>query len=213
MFETTEIFIHKLKAADRMGTNTPLNSDYYLRGNQASMSIAHEVHRLLNNKDTLMAFTGYFDHLLTTLLLINIKNKLSLTEKITGAEKRVYSVLVECIENVSKHTILENNTHNLSTLILSKSESKYTIITGNQVMNEEVPLLKKRLEKVAASSAAELKQLYREQILSKRTDENNAGLGILDIAIKTGNQIKYEFKPITEFTTFYLLQTEINIQK
>ena len=196
-----------------IGTNTPLNSDNYTRDNRTSMAIAHEVHTLLNNKDTLMAFTGYFDHLLTTLLLINIKNKLSSAEIITGAEKKVYSVLVECIENVSKHTIIGSNAQNMSTLLLSKSETKYTIITGNQVMNEEVPLLKNRLEKVVKSSAPELKQLYREQILSKRTDDNNAGLGIIDIAIKTGNQIKYEFRPLTEFTTFYILQTEINIQK
>lgn len=193
-------------------TNTPLNSDSYTDSG-ASMAKAFEVHSLLNDKDTLMAFTGYFDHLLTTLLLINIKNKLSTAEVLSGVEKKVYSVLVECIENVSKHTIVGNNAQNMSTLLVRKSDTKYTIITGNQVMNEEVPLLKERLKKVENSTFPELKQCYREQILSKRTDDNNAGLGILDIAIKTGNQIKYEFKPLSETTTFYLFQTEITIQK
>lgn len=193
-------------------TNTPLNSDSHTDSG-VSMAKTFELHALLNDKDTLMAFTGYFDHLLTTLLLINIKNKLSTAEVLSGAEKKVYSVLVECIENVSKHTIVGNNAHQISTLLVRKSTTKYTIITGNHVMNEEVPLLKERLKKVENSTFPELKQCYREQILSKRTDDNNAGLGILDIAIKTGNQIKYEFKPLTETTAFYLFQTEITIQK
>lgn len=193
-------------------TNTPLNSDSFTRDSGAAMAKALEIHSLLDSKDTLMAFTGYFDHLLTTLLLINIKNKLSTAEILSGVEKKVYSVLVECIENVSKHNIPGEN-QNVSTLLISKSDAKYTIVTGNHVMNEEVPLLKERLQKVASSTFPELKQSYREQILSKRTDDNNAGLGILDIAIKTGNQIKYEFRPINESTTFYLFQTEITIQK
>ncbi|MFY9308849.1 MAG: SiaB family protein kinase [Bacteroidia bacterium] len=194
-------------------TNTPLNSDSFTSESGATVAKALEIHSLLNNKDTLMAFTGYFDHLLTTLLLINIKNRLSNAEMLSGVEKKVYSVLVECIENVSKHNIPGNNIRNISTLLISKSDTKYTIVTGNEITNEEVPLLKERLERVAGSTLQELKQSYREQILSKRTDDNNAGLGILDIAIKTGNQIKYQFKPINESTTFYLFQTEITIQK
>ncbi len=195
------------------GTNTPLDSDNYTRHNVTSLSAVYEIHQLLDKKDTLMAFTGYFDHLLTTLLLVNIKNKLNSSETISGVEKKVYGVLVECIENVSKHSPNKTSNQNISTLLLGKTETKYTIITGNYILSAEVPQLKQKLEKIAACTMPELKQLYREQILSKRTDDNNAGLGIIDIAIKTGNQIKYEFKPLTEFTTFYLLQTEILIQK
>jgi hypothetical protein len=179
----------------------------------ASISTAFEAHRLMSEKDTLMAFTGHFDHLLTTSLLINIKNKLSALEPTTGMDRRVYSLLVESIENVSKHSYTGNEKQNIATLLISKSDTKYTIITGNYIMNSEIPALKAKLETVLKHNQAELKQLYREQILSKRTDENNAGLGIIDIAIKSGNMIEYEFKQLTETTSFYLLQAEINIRK
>jgi len=177
----------------------------------ASISTAFEAHQLMSEKNTLIAFTGHFDHLLTTLLLINIKNKLSLLEATTGIDRKVYSVLVESIENVSKHSSLGNEKDNIAILLLSKSETKYTIVTGNHIMNSDIPALQGKLEKVLKYNQAELKQLYREQILSKRTDDNNAGLGIIDIAIKSGNMIKYEFKPLKEGVSFYLLQTEINI--
>ncbi|MDP1744467.1 MAG: DUF6272 family protein, partial [Bacteroidota bacterium] len=112
-----------------------------------------------------------------------------------------------------KHSSKGDDTQNIAILLLSKSQDKYTIVTGNHIMNDEIPALQEKLEKVLKHNQAELKQLYREQILSKRTDDNNAGLGIIDIAIKSGNLMQYEFKPLTESTSFYLLQTEININK
>lgn len=177
------------------------------------ISTTLKAHQLLSDKNTLLAFTGEFDHLLTTLLLINVKNKLSSMEATTGVEKRVYNVLVECIENVSKHSFQDSKSKNIATLLLTKSDTKYTIVTGNYIPNSDIPYLKEKLDNIISSNPLELKQMYREKILSKRTDDNNAGLGIIDIAIKTGNQLQYEFTPLTDSTTFYLLQTEINIQK
>lgn len=193
-------------------TNNPLKSESHTVNDFTYTETVYGVHQLLNAPSLLMAYTGHFDHLLTTLLLINIKNKLSAADGLNGVEKKVYSVLVECIENVSKHSTLANK-RNLSTVYIGKTDLKYIIVTGNYIPNDEIPDLKQKLEKVKVSSLPELKLMYREQILSKRSDENNAGLGIIDMAIKTGNQIKYDFKPAEENTSFYLLQTEINIQK
>jgi hypothetical protein len=179
----------------------------------ASISTAFEAHQIMSKKNTLIAFSGQFDHLLTTLLLLNIKNKLSVLESATGIDRKVYSILVESIENVSKHSFNGDKTQNIAILLLSKSDDKYTIVTGNNIMNNDIPSLQQKLDKVLNHNHAELKQLYREQILSKRTDENSAGLGIIDMAIKSGNLIQYEFKPVTEVASFYLLQIEINIKK
>lgn len=184
----------------------------YSKGNVSSMAAVYETNQLLNNKYTLMSFTGYFDHLLTTLILVNIKSKLNSIDPFTGVEKKVYSVLVECIENISKHATVDDK-KNLSTVLIAKTESKYVIVTGNYIWSSEVADLKGKLDKVAKSTLPELKQMYRDQILSKRTDDNNAGLGIIDMAIKTGNGIQYDFQPVSEDTTFYLLQTEINYRK
>ncbi len=178
-----------------------------------AISTAFEAHQLMSEKNTLISFTGHFDHLLTTLLLINIKNKLSSIESTTGIDRKVYSVLVESIENVSKHSSEGDQHQNIAILLLSKSETKYTIVTGNHIMNDAIPALQTKLDKVLNHSLTELKQLYREQILSKRTDDNNAGLGLIDIAIKSGNMITYEFKPLTEFASFFLIQIEINIHE
>lgn len=177
------------------------------------VSTAFEVYQFMSEKNILIAFTGYFDHLVTTSLLKNIKNKLSALQSVTGIDKKVYNVLVESIENISKYSSRSNDNQKIAMLLLCKSDAHFTVITGNHILNKDVPALKEKLEKVSKLSPAELKKMYREQMLSKRTDENSAGLGIIDIAIKSENQIKFDFKPLTELSSFYLFQTEINIQK
>ncbi len=177
------------------------------------VSTAFEVYQFMSEKNILIAFTGHFDHLVTTTLLKNIKNKLNALKSVTGIDKRVYNVLVESIENISKYSSLRNQNHKIAMLLLCKSDDYFTVITGNHILNSDVPALRERLEKVARHSIIELKKMYREQLLSKRVDENSAGLGIIDIAIKSDNKIKFDFKPMTEHTSFYLFQTEIKIQK
>lgn len=177
------------------------------------VSTAFEVYQFMSEKNILIAFTGYFDHLVTTSLLKNIKNKLSVLQSATGIDKKVYNVLVESIENISKYSTLRNQKQNIAMLLLCKSEDHFTVITGNHILNNDIPILKKKLDKVASLNPVELKKMYREQMLSKRTHENSAGLGIIDIAIKSENRIKYDFKQLNDHTSFYLFQTEIKIKK
>ncbi len=177
------------------------------------VSTAFEVYQFMSEKNILIAFTGHFDHLVTTSLLKNIKNKLSNLQSVTGIDKRVYNILVESIENISKYSSRTSQGQNIAMLLLCKSDDHFTVITGNHVLNKDVPALKERLEKISKLNPTELKKLYREQMLSTRVDDNSAGLGIIDIALKSGNKIKYDFKPMTDLTSFYLFQTEIKIQK
>ena len=42
-------------------------------------------------------------------------------------------------------------------------------------------------------------------------DRDNAGLGIIDIALKSGNKLEYEFRPITPDVSFYVIQAKISL--
>jgi len=161
--------------------------------------------------DILVAFTGHFDHQMITILMKNVRGKLRNSATEIAIEQKVYCVLVECVENVSKYSS-GNQIHSGSGMfLLCKSDSKYTIITGNPILNSDIPILKEKLESVSKMSREELKQLYRQQIMSERETENSAGLGIIDIALKSGNQFQFNFRPLTETTSFYHFQTEIEI--
>jgi hypothetical protein len=55
-----------------------------------------------------------------------------------------------------------------------------------------------------------LKALHQEQMKKgKLSERGGAGLGFIDIARKSGRPLAYNFKPITDQTSFFILTTQI----
>jgi hypothetical protein len=172
---------------------------------------AFEVHKFMSEQNILVAFSGQFNHQVITSLLKNVKNKLTNTPSEPDIDQKVYCILVECIENVSKYAAREPEKSNNAIFLLCKAPGYYRIITGNPIRNTDIPTLKEKLELVASLDHSHLKQLYRQQLLSERESDNSAGLGLIDIAIKSGNKIQFNFRPLAGDDSFYHFQVDINL--
>jgi hypothetical protein len=67
------------------------------------------------------------------------------------------------------------------------------------------------IDNINSLNQDELKQLHKEKMRETAiSDKGGAGLGFIDIARKTGNQLEYHFEPIDEKNSFFLLKTSIN---
>jgi len=175
-------------------------------------SLVFEVYQYMSEKNIFFSYTGTFDHFTITALLKGVKRKLKLLEIEKLIAQKIHSVLVEKVENIRKYGAQESEKENTGILLLGKTDDKYIVITGNKVLDADVLILKEKLERIAGLSVEQLKQEYRKQILIKESFETGAGLGLIDIAIKSGNGIKYEFKKHGDASTFYFMQTEISIK-
>ena len=132
--------------------------------------------------------------------------------------KKVYSIIVECLDNIAKHWValdIEKILGRASPPIfmLSSHNGFYYIITGNHIPNDQIDSLIKKIEMVNALDKKGLQEYYR-QTLAKESplDRDNAGLGIIDIGLKSGNKLEYEFKPVTKDVSFYVIQARISLQ-
>ena len=171
-----------------------------------------ETYQFMSDKNIFFAYTGTFDHFTITSLLKGIKRKLKLLEIEKIIAQKIHSILVEKVENIRKYGVAENEKENTGILLLGKTDQKYIVISGNVIANTDVASLKEKLEKISNLSIEELKHEYRKQILVKNVVKTGAGLGLIDIAIKSGNGIKYNFRKHSEKSSFYFLQTEINVK-
>ena len=161
---------------------------------------ALEIHQYMNEKNVIMSFMGELTHQVTTSLLKNLKDDMHSSNIDIVTQKRLYGIIVECLDNISKHWAaldIEKLLGRISPPIfmLSKSDNFYFIVTGNHVANKEVDALIKKIELVNALDKKGLQDYYR-QTLAEETllESDNAGLGIIDIALKSGNKLEYEFK-------------------
>ncbi len=142
-------------------------------------------------------------------------NKLKITQEFQDLEKRirkkVYSVFVECIENIYKHSGRRlanvNDEKILPYISLEKQCNEYIITAGNSISNESIVKLKNRLVQVNQLDKVKLKALY-EDIINKDSVsyEEGAGLGLITIALKSEKRIKYNFTSVDNKYSYFEIE-------
>ena len=97
-------------------------------------------------------------------------------------------------------------------LMLARDGSAYTIMTGNHILNEKIEKFRTRLDKINAMSKEELK-VYYQDILNNEgfSQKGGGGLGMVDIARKSGHKLVYQFQPVSEQHSFFSLNIRIGI--
>ena len=158
-------------------------------------------------------YRGQVDYDVLNSLLKKLKKTKEFKQlnKITG--KRVYSVVVECLENICKHGELEVSDDPLlhSHLTISKQNDKILINAGNPVTDDVKDNIINRLDHLNNSDEMTLKELYENKIRSELEDnEKCAGLGFIHIALKSGNKIIYNFNPLVNGYLYFEIQITIN---
>jgi len=168
----------------------------------------------MERNNILLSFKGDITSELLTSILQIMESKMDNMQEEPKIKKKVYNVLVECLQNLYHHMDdpAEGMDRNRSAIfMIGKLDGQYNIITGNYIANENVSGLKGRLDDVNALSKEELKDYYK-QILNngEMSLKGGGGLGMIDIARKTGQKLNYNFQPIDDNLSFFTLNIKIS---
>ncbi|UKN02975.1 SiaB family protein kinase [Paracrocinitomix mangrovi] len=175
----------------------------------------YEIYKQLEEKHVLLSFKGMItSELLTTILQI-MESKMEHMDEKPKVKRKVFNILVECLQNLYHHIDQEDRIHmpledKSALLMIAKREFEYEITTGNYMKAEDVQPLKEKLDLVNSMNKDELKAYYK-QVLSEGSlsQKGTAGLGMIDIARKSGEKLDYNFSPINDTTTFFSLSVKI----
>lgn len=173
----------------------------------------NEYYSKLNDGDVLLAFRGSITSDLISNVLEVVESKLDDLNETSKIRKKVYNVLVESLQNLYHHVddLPENLRADLDPrfgiLVVKRAdENVYKITTGNYVVSEKIKILKDKIEKINSLSRDELKDMYKF-ILNhqKLSAKGGGGLGLVDIARKTGNKLEYNFEHVNNEYYFFSL--------
>ncbi|MFT4682795.1 MAG: hypothetical protein ACJAU0_000845 [Flavobacteriales bacterium] len=122
--------------------------------------------------------------------------------------KRVCTVLIECLQNISIHGAKDNTGKGKSFFILSTNNEDYIVRCGNLVFQEDANLLAFKIDELNAFSLPELRKLYIETLCNDSFNyKGGAGLGFLTIAKKSSKPMTYEListeSDLAFFSTIY----------
>lgn len=177
----------------------------------------NEYYSKLNSEDVLIAYKGNVTSELISNVLEVVEARMDDYSETSKIRKKVYNVLVESLQNLYHHIdilppeIRKDFDEKFGILVVSRDKSQYKISTGNFIESEKVPQLKGKIEKINSMNAEELKDMYKFILNHQRLSEKGGGgLGLVDIARKTGNRLDYNFHDYDQDYSFFNLDVYID---
>ena len=178
----------------------------------------HEFFSKLNGGDVILSYKGSITTDLINNVLEQIESKLDDVDEQGKIRKKVYNVLVESLQNLYHHVeeIPEKFKNRdkfdskFGILVIAREEDMIKISTGNFITSEKIKFLKDKIDKINSLSKEELKDMYKF-ILNhqKLSAKGGGGLGLVDIARKTGNKLEYTFQHYEDDYYFFNLDVFI----
>lgn len=183
------------------------------------MELVQKFHTTMLKHNLMLVYEGEINQMITTAFTsMAERNMDESTDEEYPIYKRLHHVMVECFQNVCRHA--EDAKISLSKdikkygsgiLMVSETDKKFTVLTGNIIHNEKVKGLELFLTELNEMNQEQVKSLYKEKIKESRlSDKGGAGLGFIDIVKKTGNKIRFKFEKIDENTSFFIQEIAIN---
>lgn len=176
------------------------------------LEFAYQLYKTMKTNEINLVYEGEVTQEITKTFTSLTEKNMAKTEESNQVQRKVFNVMVECLQNISKHgdTISEENEERRGIVMISKGDDSYKIITGNVIRNSKVPELKESLEHINSLDKQGLSTLYKQQIMeSKLSDKGGAGLGLIDIAKKTGSKLSYQFKQLNDEISFFILTSTV----
>jgi len=179
------------------------------------LEFVYEFYKSMKAHEITLVYEGEITHQITKAFTSLAESNMAKEDEAGTVQRKVFHVMVECLQNISKHaddfTANDYLFSGRGIFLVSKGEDEYSITTGNAVENERIEELTNMLENINKMDKDELKDLYKKQIKEGRlSDKGGAGLGFIDIKRKTGKELEYHFLPISENTSFFLLTSTIS---
>jgi hypothetical protein len=128
--------------------------------------------------------------------------------------KRMFSIIVEGLQNVRLHGEKDKEGNQTSFFMLLRNDEHYFIYLGNLVLNKNVDKIKGRIDQVNAMDKDQVKELYLSVLTNGViSSKGGAGLGFITMSMKSLNDLEGCFVNIDEEICHYDLRVKLNRQK
>ncbi|HTX72083.1 MAG TPA: SiaB family protein kinase [Rectinemataceae bacterium] len=177
------------------------------------MSDGFDLYRLrmsLMEDDILICFNGPFSHSIIEEIGLAIRSYLESGETPPSASTDVFAVFVELAQNVQAYAdrlkgVAGLRAFDAGTLVIGRTDARFFVSAGNVVARADMEPLAARLEALRGLDKDGLKRLYKERLRAPRASEGGAGLGLIDVARRASEPLRYRASEIDDRHLFFSL--------
>lgn len=175
----------------------------------------YEFYKNVEKEKICLSYLGSFDDNITDKLIGLSESYLENISQLSKLKNKVSFLIAECFQNVVRHgntkeLVNENLFGHKNFFQINVFDDRVTLSSCNLIKNNLVEELKSKIEQVNSLTAEDLKKLYAEVLENQQfSDKGGAGLGLIDMARKSGLPLKNEFKHLTDEYSEFILGLEI----
>ncbi len=177
-----------------------------------------EYYKKMCERNIVLDFQGAMsqDMLVGMAELIKFKNVG--TAKKPSVIKKVFSVFIEMAQNIAHYSaerVYLNGTPEdpgigAGIIVVTETNKHFTVTSGNLVDKNRIHTIIEHCDAINKMDKEELKQFYKIQIKATREKwKQGAGVGLIDMARKSGNAIQYRVTPVDYLNSFLVLSIKI----
>ena len=171
----------------------------------------------LQSGDVIFSYKGDISSGVINHILDSVERMSNQSDDSSRIRKRVYNVLVESLQNLYHHVdklpddYQGERVERFGLIVVSRNNSGYTITSGNFILNSKVTALGNKIDRINNSTADDIKELYKHILHHQKiSDKGGGGLGLVDIARKTGSRLAYQFIEYNDTYSFFTLSARLN---
>ena len=178
-----------------------------------NLGFVYDLHCLLKESDFSYVYNGAFTQALSDRILSFAESAVDSHAESTKVKKKLYFVMVESLQNVARHSEVtqEAEQGSSSFFIIQSLNKDYYLTSANSIPKKEIDALKSKLDHVNSLDKDALKT-YSNDILTQGTfsEKGGAGLGLVEMARKSGNKLAFDFSDINDAKSYFYFQLKIS---
>jgi hypothetical protein len=179
----------------------------------SEISYAYRLFEGMQKDNLSYIYRGVFSQNITDGILTLTESNLDKSGEDSKIKKRVFTIMVEGLQNITRHQEMEESSDVKETgiFLIQDVDNRYYITTGNPILKRNIPNLTEQLNKINSLDNEELKNYYK-RVLNDNiiSDKGGAGLGLIEMARKSGNKLVYDFVDLNDNYSYFYLNTEIS---
>lgn len=163
----------------------------------------------LADEHLMFAYRGEVTSENSVLLLTLLEKEMEFSDFSNVGRRRLFMFVLENLQNITRHA--DPGCDVMSLVVYTKTREGYTVTTGNVMSEDEVINLKENLENINRLDPERIRDVYREMLKdSDMSSKGGAGLGLIEMARKTGNKLDYDFIPLDSNRSYFILSKTVD---
>lgn len=176
-----------------------------------TLDFVRKFHLQMQEHNIMLCYRGKFSQSIAKSILAMTERKMEIDKTDMGVKRKVFNVMMECIQNIFKTDVNIRNDYAL--FMIGSIDTQYIIFSGNIIEKQRTEFLTNKLNEINSLDKEKLKQLYQSVITSNTSgalsEDELEELGLIDIAKKSGNKLDFNFIDVSDSSSFFSLKTII----